>query len=986
MSWKYERFLKYLTIPEGMLAFRQSTETAVICGSQTLSWQEFLSRSQGTARSLMAAGISKGSRVVLCMERSADFIAALFGILYAGASYVAVDPEWPEERLGYIVNDSRAKLVLTDEIYQHLQEQEAQEGLVLPSLSGKDEICVYYTSGSSGKPKGTVTHHQVFLHEALPLENNSCACDTIEHCETFISMGNFAYGATACDIMSCMFYGKTLVLATAQERADPGALGRLMLRTHADAMLGTPSQLLMYLENQEFASGFAGLKRLILTGEALSDHALSLIGNYTGASIYDAFGASEVRNYAISRVIPGMPIRVGHPVPGARLLVLDEADNPVLPGEEGELCIGGIPAELGYYPGNEALTNQKFTENAEFGRLYHTGDLAIREKDGSVRMAGRKDGMKKLHGQRLELSEIERCMEGFAHVLRAAADIRGEGEKAVLCAWYISEEKIDEEALKSRMAQQLPAYMIPLFIKEVPDFPLNDSGKLNRSALPDIIPASIPEKSFSGTAAEHRMMQKFICDAFESILKTGRAIDPAENFFLIGGNSIRAMQLAALLNEQTGKHYTLSDLFLHPTPESLANAEKKSDIGGEEAGEDPVPVPEELAVLRSDPHVEAVLRVSNSTFLYLSLSRFEVKDRRNVSRIRAELNGNFTQDEFRDRVRILVENHPALRSSFVQDDGKNFWQVIHTEKEVPAYYKDLRFLSSEAAERFIEGFWQVMEENGALFCAALFIVGDGKNVLLLRSDHSIADGMSLQVIQNELAAPDYRDLGVDDYISHRKRSLAAASVIPDFLYDYYRDMHITTRSRELMHRSKKRETTLIRLTAEETARLQIRCASAGCTIYTQVQLCYAQVLLSIHGVDEIWLMHVDNGRDENQKEEMRLVGNIMAGMPIRITRSMRAAGLQWDLLRLHSFAGLPDARLMRPEDCRGIYESIISDDFAQLSGQFTSSRIVDRPDAGGNDMEIRNHELVIRFRHADDPQTKQWYASLSEKLRLLLLS
>ena len=150
---------------------------------------------------------------------------------------------------------------------------------------------------------------------------------------------------------------------------------------------------------------------------------------------------------------------------------------------EGEICVGGAPAEFGYYIGNEVLTAQKFTETNEMGRIYHTGDIGICNPDGLLSVIGRMDNMKKLHGQRIEFPEIELCMEGYPGIKRAAVDIRGEEPYAKLLAWFIADEPMEASKIRKHLSQKLPSYMIPIRFRQINEFPLNPNGKLDRKAL-----------------------------------------------------------------------------------------------------------------------------------------------------------------------------------------------------------------------------------------------------------------------------------------------------------------------------------------------------------------------------------------------------------------------------------------------------------------------------------------------------------------------
>lgn len=962
---KYGYFLDYETIPEAVLAYAESSATAVICGSESLTYRELISDAQRLARALNRSGTGKGDRVVLAMERSPRFITAFLGILYAGAAYVAMDLAWPIRRREYIIRDSGASLVLTDEGFQQLlasaqlSADECGEPS-LPVLEGSDAFAVYYTSGSTGEPKGTVTHHQVFFHEAVPVEENICSFETMDKCETFLSAGNFAYGATACDIASCLLYGKTLVLATEAQRSNPSLLGRAMIEHHVDAMLGTPSMLLMYLEDPEFARGFRALKRLIVTGEALSFKDGEKLSGRMDGTLFDAFGASEVRNYAFTRFVPGKEIRVEASVYGAKILLLDEEGRLVSKGVKGEVCIGGIPAEYGFYLGREELTAQKFKETQDFGRIYRTGDMAVREADGRLRMTGREDHLIKFHGQRVELGEVELCMEQYPGVKRAAAAVRGSGKNAELWAWYTADQGLEIGSLRSFLEEKLPAYMIPSRMQELKAFPLNGNGKLDRKALPEI------KKTKARYIAPGMAEEEKLCLAFETILETEERVGVEDHFFLLGGDSLKAMRLIRYLYDSYGYTVTLPDIFQHPTPGKLSGVlrpDKGCEHGNDLPPANEIPlsqIPEELKERLSDPDIEAILPVSQSTSLYLMMKRYRIEDQRNVNRVRVKLKCVWSEEEYKTRVGRLVQNHPALRSEYSEIRGSGFWQIIYRHKEAPAFYKDLSGLSGEIAERFVNGFWQALEEGDALFETAYFVLPDRRSVLLIRADHTVADGMSLTTIQNELTDSSVYPHRPDEYILHRKRALTVAKKVPEEVRDYYRHGEPSLppawpsgKPGAVGH------AVTFDFSAEETKRLSDRCAEGGFTLHTWIQLVYGKTLLNLYGASELWLIHVDHGRHSEWGDELRIVGNLMTGIPVRINREMEGSELQKILLRLRQFPGLSDSSIFAKINYRRLIDGVISQDFGPLNPIISESTMPELQEVRGNAMKIRDGALQI---------------------------
>ena len=960
-------FLTYRTIPEAIFFYAESDKTAVICGSSHLTYRELIRDARYLAMALSLKGIGTGDRVVLAMERSVNFITALLGILYAGAAYVAMDLAWPKKRREHIIKDSGAKLVLSDEVFRGLMATREEKyhsgspGIELPALKGSDAFAVYYTSGSTGEPKGTVTHHQVFFSEAVPVKDNICSHFTMERCETFVSFGNFAYGATACDIAACLLYGKTLVFATEEERTDPSLLGKLMKLLHVDAMLGTPSMLLMYLEDPEFSEAFRFLKRLIVTGEALSLKDAKKLLEKTDAAVFDAFGASEVRNYAFTRIAPGEEIRIQAPVYGAFLLLLDEEGKPVPDGIKGELCIGGNPGQYGYYLGNEELTSLKFIETADFGRVYRTGDMAVRGDDGSLAMTGREDDLIKFHGQRMEIKEVERCLEGHPDIKRAAAAVRGDGKDAVLFAWYTADTDVDPYALRSYMEERLPAYMIPSRMRRLDALPLGANGKLDKKALPYI------GEMRGDYAAPRSDEEKNLCMAFRRILDTDKEIGVKDHFFMLGGDSFKAMRLIGYLRDTWGYALTFPDIFRLPTPEKLSGILRKKE---DEKREDLLPpvrdfpeamVPKVLRERYQSPEVEALIPASQSMALYLMMKRYGISNQRNVNRISVRINSSWSREEFYHRMEALIKNHPALRSEFCEYGKGGYWQVIYRQKKPPVFYKDLRGMSEKAARSFAGGFWQVLEEKEALFEAACFVLTDERSLLLIRVDHTVADGVSLNVILNELVAENAESLEPDEYILHRKRVLTAAAKGAQEVADYYRGGHLSLSG--AFGKPGKMEAMTMAFSPEETERLTVFCANRGFTLHTLMQLVYGKTLLELFGGDELWLIHVDHGRYSEWGDELRIVGNLMTAFPVRIDRNMTGEILQEDILKLRQFPGLANSHIFAKMNFRKCPEGIISQDFAPLDPMILESKMLDPENVQGNAMKITDGALVINLRN-----------------------
>lgn len=968
-------FLDCHTIPQALERYRENEEKALICGDESLSYRELLEGAKRIAQALGGEGIKKGDHIILGMERSVSFFTALFGILYAGGSFVSVDPDWPEERLRFIARDSAAVMNLDDDMFHCLWEKgesEIENDISLPVIEGRDEFAVFYTSGSTGEPKGCVTHHQVIFHTAAPFEENSHVLDILKKCDTIFSMGNPAFCFINYDIFSCFLCGKTLVFATGEEMADPSLLGKKLKSCLNCALTGTPSHILTCLKNKDFREGFQNVKRLMIGGEF--PYGLELIREAAApdASLYNVYGNTETGMLFFTNMILGDERYFDNCVNGTELILLDENDRPVPDEKKGEICIGGIPAQYGYYIGRDNLTKKKYKRKSGFGRIYHTGDLGFRDREGKLYLAGRMDDMKKLHGQRLELREIELCMERFPGVEKAVADVRGEGADAILCAWFTSGNHVDPRLLRKHLSLSLPAYMVPARMKELKEIPLTSSGKQNRSLLPDI---ETERNEYRQSGSER---ERAICEAFEIILGQNEPVGIGDDFFLTGGNSLMAMHLLSYLREHYGYLYSMRDLFMNPTPEGLSLIHHEGEGGTEDSvttgpeklndllpldGQETCLIPEDLQGIAEDKNTQAILSVSSATLYYLIAKSFRSETQRNINRLRVSLNGTWDEAEYNDRLFRLIENHPALRSDFIKDYSGFFWQVIYKRKTIPAFYKNLKGMSKEGQKRYVNGFWQVLEEEDALFACALLIISEKESILLVRADHTVVDGVSLSVILNELTACNYRDLSCDKYVEHRRRMIRSASEqVPEYIVQYYKDLPARFKmpsGTDIWKTSYIQEH--LTLSNEDTSILTRRSRKAGATLYTFSFLCYSKALMRFYGTEEIWIRYLSHGRRSEGTDEMRLVGNLITEKPVHIKLDTTAGELQSDMLALDAFSGMADTTLFGKRDPNGLLQGLISNDFEKSGPMINKIVPIENGPVDGNSVYMEEGRLNFRF-------------------------
>ena len=493
----------FKTILDVLEAQRDKEEPALICADERLTYREMVLRARGIAEGLLSRGVKKGDRIVVTAPKSADMVCAIFGIFYAGAVFVPTDKRWPEERLDFVKADTGCSLVLDEKLLReiteekHLKLSSRQDGKIInkndnqvtapevgdiPSVSPDDTAAVFYTSGSTGNPKGVVIHHKALQIMDPDSEDN----EVFSHCRVYHCIANFTYVLALLECISAFNYGRCILVSTDEELASPALLASSILKYQVDIFSATPSVMLRLMELPFFKEPFSKLKYVALTGEAASPDALERISAATGACVQLHYGSTEMLRCAAFFFENGEDILLGRYPHGVMLYILNENGEIAEPDSEGEICISSPASESGYYLNQPELTAEKYIDHPELGRLFRSGDYGVRTKEGNIKLLGRNDGMIKLSGQRIEISEIESAMESFPGVIRAAACLKKVSGNDALCGFFTAESEIDDRKLRDHLASKLPVYMIPSFLKKIEEFPENTSGKIDRGRLPDI--------------------------------------------------------------------------------------------------------------------------------------------------------------------------------------------------------------------------------------------------------------------------------------------------------------------------------------------------------------------------------------------------------------------------------------------------------------------------------------------------------------------
>ncbi|GMX65464.1 hypothetical protein Elgi_47340 [Paenibacillus elgii] len=723
---------------------------AVVFEDRQLTYRELDERANRLARTLLAKGVEAEQLVAIMTERSLDMVTAVLGVMKAGGAYVPVDPEYPEERIRYMLGDSGARLLLTQ---SHLRDRTAFGGELLllddersysgdgssPGVAvGPHQLAyVIYTSGTTGKPKGVMVEHQGVYNNKLFFEQSL----HITTKDRIVQFASFSFDASCWEMTMGLLTGAALYVPDASVIADY-RLFEQYVRDHGITVATLPPTYAVYLDPEHMPE----LRTLITAGSASTselvqqwkDH-VRYFNNYgpTEDSICST-AWSYTDHTPMEKTVP-----IGRPIPNHQVFILS-AHNALVPvGVVGELCVAGIGLARGYL-NRPDLTADKFmpVPFAPERRMYRTGDLARWLPDGSIEYLGRIDHQVKIRGYRIELGEIEAQLLKVAAVQEAIVLARtDETGQTYLCAYFTADGEQAAGALRSELARELPGYMVPSFFVQLEEMPLTPNGKIDRQALPapeGIVPTG------AEYAAPRTPVEAKLAELWQEVLGTPN-VGIRDNFFELGGHSLRAMRLAAHIQKELHVNVPLQDVFATPTIEQLAAV-----IEGLRQ--------QTFTAISVAPVQSHYPVVSAQKRLYV-LQQFEGGETSyNMPGVML-LEGALDRVRFEETFRGLIRRHETLRTGFELVDGEPF-QRVYPESEV-AFAVDYAESSGgetdtlDSIRRFVRPF--DLRQPPLLRVGLIRLDQDKpgvnqepeRHLLLFDMHHIVSDGVSMGILINE---------------------------------------------------------------------------------------------------------------------------------------------------------------------------------------------------------------------------------------------
>ncbi len=575
-------------IPEGSTLYslfhEQATKNAnkvcIKANDKEITFKDFKAYTERIDGKVREITKEEKSVIAVICERSFEMYGSIYGIIRGGNAYLPIDPNYPQDRIDYILENSNAKAVITQDKFCHLagntpcidatevlnNEETVKETEILANEN--DTAYVIYTSGSTGNPKGAKISHKsavnriLWMHDFYPLEENDVILQKTPYTFDVSVWEHFWWGIT----------GRTLCASKPDEHFLPAKILEEVERNKVTHLHFVPSVFdlfLTYLENnKDEQSKFNSVKYVFLSGEALTANHIKRFYNiydYNKVTLHNLYGPTECAvDVSYYPCVPTDvdPVPIGKPIYNTQLHIVDKYLNPTPIGVVGELCIAGVNVGQGYL-NNEQLTNEKFIDNPfGEGKLYKTGDLAYWREDGNICYVGRMDSQIKLNGQRIELGEIEKVIGEVSGVESVAVIIKQNNDQDVLVAFCCGNESSINEILKY-CESKLPQYMIPSKFVFIEKMPLNPSGKLDRKALKntDVIFDNevVKEEPITDT-------EKLICKLFQKTLHID-FVGRNESFFTLGGTSL---DMISILSENELKNISAADFIAYSTAEKLA--------------------------------------------------------------------------------------------------------------------------------------------------------------------------------------------------------------------------------------------------------------------------------------------------------------------------------------------------------------------------------------------------------------------------------
>lgn len=718
---------------------------AVVFNDEKLTYRELNEKANVLARLLISKNIKANDLCGIILNRSLEMIISILAVLKSGAAYIPIDPNYPKDRIEYILKDSNVKIVLTEDEYipslsdfnlniiniKTLENFSSDTGNLNIVQSPEDLSYIIYTSGSTGKPKGVMLKKGSLMNLATYCNNY------VEYLKnplykSIVSVTTVSFDIFIFETLISLQKGLKLVIANENAQTNPILLNSLIKKENVEIMQTTPSRIKLLINDFEHIPFLKNIKYLTLAGEQLPlslVNELKLISN--NITIYNGYGPSETTVFStLTDITNHSQITIGKPLSNTQIYILDVNKKLCPIGVAGELYIAGDGVGKGYI-NNSTLTEKSFIKNIfnNDSIMYKTGDVGFYKNNGEIVCLGRSDSQVKIRGLRIELSEIEQQLLKVSNICNCCVIKKSSENRDFLCAYYIKEGPVNEKNLRIALKQKLPQYMIPQYFVELKQLPYTPNGKIDKRALPEPV-----IKTTNSNIIYRNDTDIKLANILKSLLGMDN-IDISSSLLELGGDSLTAINLSAQIREIFGVDVYVKDIISKDSLSDLSDYISSLSVSNKKTFE--------------------ILPVKQSEFYPLSSAQKRIYYTSKMigdKNVVYNIPGAILVDSLLDKEKVekcfkeIIKNQSSFRTSFlmindsiVQKINKSVNFNINTYKNKSSEINDL-----------INTFPKPFDlENAPLLRVELHYLDNGKTLLLLESHHIIMDGSSLEILINE---------------------------------------------------------------------------------------------------------------------------------------------------------------------------------------------------------------------------------------------
>ena len=740
---------------------------AVIFKNEKLTYSELNKRANSLARVLRQQGVKGDSIVAIMLERSIEMMVGILAVLKAGGAYLPISPEYPDERVKFMLEDSGAGILLTKhEAYGKQLQEEGEAACKVTVFDLEDDVLysgdssnldeinssrnlayVIYTSGSTGKPKGAmIEHYSVinrinWMHKKYPIGKQ----------DVILQKTPFTFDVSVWELFWWFFAGAKVCFLEPGGEKDPGAITEAIEKHKITTLHFVPSMLNMfleYMEDEKNLNRISSLKQVFASGEALGTKQVQRFnrqgGLKFGTKLINLYGPTEATVDVSYYDCPSNGdieiVPIGKSIDNIKLYIVDRYNNLQPVGIPGELCIAGDGLARGYLNRPE-LTAEKFVPDPfEKGdnlsgsrRMYRTGDLARWLPDGNIEYLGRLDHQVKVRGFRIELGEIEEELLKHESIKEAVVAARKDKDSSsYLCAYLVSERELTPAELREHLTKNLPEYMVPSYFTRLERLPLSPNGKVDRKALPEPVGNVVSGAEYIPPRNE---IESKMARVWENVLNVPK-VGINDDFFELGGDSIKAIQVTSLLSRE-GIDIEVKDILIYRTVSQIClNSDcKKSSLKYEQG------------VVQGSFGQTPVIS-------WFFSKEFCVPDYYNQS-VLLDLKKDISIEKLERTFKKIIAHHDGLRINYSDGSKELFYNNQHINMEFKVASFDISKLSPKDQERELESIGAQLKSGfdlaeGLLVKAALIDFGENNIKLLITIHHLAVDGVSWRIILEDI--------------------------------------------------------------------------------------------------------------------------------------------------------------------------------------------------------------------------------------------